>query len=237
VTNARLRRVGGALLLLVGLWFLLYAVIDPFAGSAAHTVTYWALAAGEAVVGVVAIIVALRLWRRRAGGDAARIRFGIRHVPAERFDVGDTNVVWRRVFAHLIDWTAYTMLVVAIVVAGPYGLPDSWLITPHTSAYLWLPIAAIANWVVLQGLTGYSVGKWILRIRVVGEDGRPPGIRRAFLRALPLVIEQYGVVAIWAMRRSPARQRFGDRWASTYVVRVLRRRRVGPARVPAVPSA
>jgi uncharacterized RDD family membrane protein YckC len=237
VTKARLRRFGAALLLLFGLWCALYAVIDPFAGSAAHTRDYWALAAVEAVVGVIAILAALRLWRGRPGDDSARVRFSFRRVPTEPIEVGDTNVLWRRVFAHLIDWIAYTILGVAIVVVGPYLLPGSWLITPHTSAYLWVPLAAVANWVVLQGHTGYSVGKWLVRIRVVGEDERPPGMRRAFLRTLPLVIEQYGVIAIWAMRRSPARQRFGDRWASTYVVRVPGRSRVRQAGVPAVPAA
>jgi hypothetical protein len=42
---------------------------------------------------------------------------------------------------------------------------------------------------------------------------------RATVRTLPLLIEQWGVIGLWAVARSPARQRFGDRWANTYVVR------------------
>jgi len=46
------------------------------------------------------------------------------------------------------------------------------------------------------------------------------------LRTLPLVVEQWGVIGLWAALRSPTRQRFGDRWANTFVVRGSRSRPV-----------
>jgi uncharacterized RDD family membrane protein YckC len=88
----------------------------------------------------------------------------------------------------------------------------------------------MALWVLLQGLTGYSPGKFIARVKVVDELGHPPGAWKALLRTLPLLIEQYGIVGIWAALRNPARQRFGDRWAGTYVVRSGSVRREAAAR-------
>jgi uncharacterized RDD family membrane protein YckC len=236
VTKRWVRRISAALLAILGLWFFLYAVLDPFIGHAAHTPDYWSSDAVAFVLGVAALIGGIWLWRRRPSDDRVRVRFGVRRVQASPLAVGDPNVVTRRVLAQVIDWIAYLLPLVAIVIVAPYLLPSSWLVTAE-SAYLWVPILAVANWVVLQGLTGYSLGKWLLSIRVVDEHGRPPGIWRALLRALPLAIEQYGIVAIWAMRRSPARQRFGDRWARTYVVRVQRRPRSRSSRVPVAPSA
>ena len=123
-----------------------------------------------------------------------------RAVPDVRLP-GDTKVVPRRIVAHVLDW-----LVVGALTVG-------------VSGSFWIVVWLVANWIALQGLTGYSVGKFATRIRVVDERGGVPGIGRALIRTLPLVIEQLGVIAIWAMLRRPSRQRFGDRWAKTFVVK------------------
>jgi uncharacterized RDD family membrane protein YckC len=126
-----------------------------------------------------------------------------RAVPDVRLP-GDTRVVPRRIVAHVLDW-----LVIGALTVG---------VSPEASSF-WLVVWLLANWIVLQGLTGYSVGKFVTRIRVVDGRGGVPGLGRALIRTLPLVIEQLGVIAIWAMLRRPSRQRFGDRWAKTFVVK------------------
>jgi uncharacterized RDD family membrane protein YckC len=64
----------------------------------------------------------------------------------------------------------------------------------------------------LQGRTGWTVGKWLMGLRLVGqEDGRPPGTWRAIQRYLTLIIEITGLIGLVAARSSPTRQRLGDR--------------------------
>ena len=138
----------------------------------------------------------------------------------------DTKVVARRVWAHLIDlflpgfvWAAVLALSIEIAITFDVSADDyrnyfgDWF---DAVGYL---VALSLNWLVLQGLTGYSLGKVLLHIRVVDSAGKPPGLVRAVKRSLPLVLEQLGLVALWAMRRHPRNQRYGDRWAHTFVVR------------------
>lgn len=77
--------------------------------------------------------------------------------------------------------------------------------------------------VVVQGLTGWTVGKLITGIRTVGEDGRPPGLLKAFLRwlmwvvdAFPYVIPLLGPIVAGTTQ---GHRRVGDMVAKTFVVR------------------
>jgi len=82
---------------------------------------------------------------------------------------------------------------------------------------------------LLQGLAGVTVGKLLTGLRVVDREGDPCGLRRAFIRTLPLglswlvlgfgfvIASLVGAVMILSGRH---RQRVGDRLARTYVVRV-----------------
>lgn len=82
--------------------------------------------------------------------------------------------------------------------------------------------APLLVFVVLQGRTGYTPGKLLRGLRVVGIDRRPPGMRRAFLRTalwvvdgVPYVVPLLG--ALVAARRRDKR-RIGDLVAGTWVV-------------------
>src|SRR3546814_1986520 len=48
--------------------------------------------------------------------------------------------------------------------------------------------------VVLQGLTGWTIGKLITGLRVVGEDGRAPGLGKALLRWVLWVLDGFPYV-------------------------------------------
>ncbi len=79
----------------------------------------------------------------------------------------------------------------------------------------------IANLVVLQGLTGASIGKLLLGLRVVRPDGRRAGIGWAALRWVLLFVDSIccilpGIVLVFVVR---GHRRLGDLAASTYVVR------------------
>ncbi|WP_421119684.1 RDD family protein [Aquihabitans daechungensis] len=78
-------------------------------------------------------------------------------------------------------------------------------------------------YILLQGLTGGSVGKLLLGLRVVDAQGQLAGISKSFLRTLLWVVDAITcglpVVGGTLMVTKAGHQRFGDRVAGTYVVR------------------
>lgn len=81
-------------------------------------------------------------------------------------------------------------------------------------------LAGFVDLVLLQGVTGASVGKLILGLRVVDAQGEPCGVGRAFVRWLLLIfVDSLCVVVglIVAAVTHPHR-RVGDMVAATYVV-------------------
>ena len=80
-------------------------------------------------------------------------------------------------------------------------------------------LASFLDLVVLQGITGASIGKLIMRLRVVNAQGEPCGVGRAFVRWLLLVVDGacFIVGLLVALLTQPHR-RIGDMAAGTYVV-------------------
>ena len=87
------------------------------------------------------------------------------------------------------------------------------------SLLLWL-----AYYTLMEGLLGATVGKFALGIRVVREDGSKVDLQAALVRSISRFVDAIpfflpyllGAIMIWT---SPTRQRLGDRWAHTVVVR------------------
>ncbi len=84
--------------------------------------------------------------------------------------------------------------------------------------------AAILYLVILQGITGATLGKLVAGIRVVKADGTPPGIGRAFVRWVLLVVVDWfpyllPIVGFVTSLATRGHQRVGDLVAKTYVVR------------------
>lgn len=80
-----------------------------------------------------------------------------------------------------------------------------------------------ALYVVLQGLTGWTIGKLITGIRTVREDGRPPGLLKAFVRWLLLIVDGFPyflpLVGFIMGLSTVGHRRLGDMAAGTFVVR------------------
>jgi uncharacterized RDD family membrane protein YckC len=94
---------------------------------------------------------------------------------------------------------------------------------PGTAPVLLVWGGAVLLYVILQGLTGWTVGKLVTGIRVVDEEGGRPGIKRALVRwllwvvdGLPFVVP--GVVAFITGLTTVGHRRVGDMVAKTYVV-------------------
>lgn len=92
--------------------------------------------------------------------------------------------------------------------------------TLGTGIGLWVAWAVV-NYVLLEGLTGASVGKAIVGLRVMRGNGSKPGIGWAALRTLLLWIPDglfAGVVGLIVALTNDNHQRVGDMAAGTYVV-------------------
>ncbi len=107
-----------------------------------------------------------------------------------------------------------------------------WLMSAndHRWAHGWVvfdPICAVflaiivLYFVVLEGLLGATLGKWVAGIRVVRLDRGKPGLVRSLGRNLLRMVDglpAFNIIGVVLILRSPEKARFGDRWAGTRVV-------------------
>jgi uncharacterized RDD family membrane protein YckC len=129
--------------------------------------------------------------------------------------------VGRRFVAFFVD------SVLLAVMAGPfaeYRHASGYLrIELHGRHLFWPGLIAIAYYVLLEGIAGGTLGKFLTGIRVVNEDGTKLGWSGAVVRNVARVVDAFpyflpylvGAVSVWA---SPTNQRLGDRWANSVVV-------------------
>jgi uncharacterized RDD family membrane protein YckC len=95
--------------------------------------------------------------------------------PGEQFGLpergsGSVASMGRRVLALLIDWLLCTLISLAA----------------FNSRWWTLPIFAVETY-LLTALTGFTVGKRVMSIRVVRLDGRPVGLGWALVRTILLL--------------------------------------------------
>lgn len=50
-------------------------------------------------------------------------------------------------------------------------------------------IGSFCYYLLLEGLTGYTLGKFVLRIQVVNGEGRPPGMIKSLIRTLIYLVD------------------------------------------------
>ena len=98
------------------------------------------------------------------------------------------------------------------------------VLLPRALSLDWLTglLALLAMHSVCEGLHGSTPGKRLVGVTVVGEEGGNATMRAGFVRSIGFVIDQMvlGLVGYMRIQRSPTRQRFGDEWAGTVVVRI-----------------
>ena len=133
----------------------------------------------------------------------------------------------RRVAAAIVDLLIVSAGAVAILVAG-----DS--LSGERQGAL---SAVILGWALyyffaLESGEGQTVGKKLMKIRVVRADGRPAGMREVAVRTILRVVDNYLVGLIAMLATGERRQRIGDLAAGTIVVDAA-----GPMVAAAAPAA
>ena len=134
---------------------------------------------------------------------------------------------WQRGLAKAVD---------AAIAFGPFAIVFFWLMTlasgsPDVFAVrgvivfggmtgaVWLALSVVA-FVVMEAFWGKTPGKWICRVTVVGPTLRAPGILRALVRNLLLLLDGFlnFTVGLMLMALGLHWQRLGDMAAGTVVV-------------------
>jgi uncharacterized RDD family membrane protein YckC len=141
---------------------------------------------------------------------------------------------WIRALARVIDLIVHnavgftTILLVSIiagVVAALTGVSPEWLAQKLEGTTLISIVLALVGYTIYhtlcEGLHGATLGKLICGLVVVKEDGSPCGLGAALGRSLAFFIDQliFGLAAASSISSSPQRQRLGDKWVHTLVVK------------------
>lgn len=147
--------------------------------------------------------------------------------PPEPKSIGDLSKSYDRATIFFMRWGAHVLDYILLIcfTSGLFLFID--LATPKYALYvinIYL-IVIPAYYVLLEGLTGYTIGKFTCRIIAVNAEGRPPVLWKSFIRSLIRLLETNplligGLPAGISVLASDKRQRFGDLAANTYVVRV-----------------
>lgn len=148
----------------------------------------------------------------------------------------DTDVVGKRIGAAIIDtiigWVLL-FLVTAVLGSAGAAMGEGGGGGAFVVSFFVLPfVVFVAYFLLLEGLwDGYTIGKKVLSIKVVKENGQPIGIGDSVLRNLLRFIDGlfYYLVGFIFIATSDRKQRLGDRIASTVVVTDAPAAQGGPA--------
>jgi uncharacterized RDD family membrane protein YckC len=131
-------------------------------------------------------------------------RFGL-----PEFGAGSVAGWSRRFGALLIDWIACSLIALLFLYHSAGTHTTNVFVEPR----LWTPVVFAVEDFLLTALTGFTIGKRLLGLRVVRLDGRPVG-----LRALPRTVLLMLVVPALMMDRDL--RGLHDKAAGTVVVRI-----------------
>jgi len=102
------------------------------------------------------------------------------YAPGQQFGLpedgpGSVAGFGRRLLALIVDWVACEAIALAVF-------------RTHAQVQLWTLVLFAAEIWLLTGLTGYSLGKRLLGIRVARLDGKPVGLVTSLIRTVLLLL-------------------------------------------------
>ena len=129
--------------------------------------------------------------------------------------IESTNCLGNRLVALWIDYGLLSIL----------GSLSALTIDSNFAFVFWIYIIlACLYFPILEGTRGWTIGKYVCSIRVINEEGNPPGFFKALMRTLLRIFEVNPFIlgalpAAISLLLSKSHQRIGDRLANTYVVK------------------
>jgi uncharacterized RDD family membrane protein YckC len=132
--------------------------------------------------------------------------------------------VWIRGFAQALDYVFLSFFFFPVT----YLVKGTWLMFPED--HLWIifdPLCAIflivifAYFILSEGLTGVTIGKLILGLKVLSVEGKKITLRQSVIRNLGRLLDglpMFNILGIVNIARSPIKQRIGDKIAKTVVI-------------------
>jgi uncharacterized RDD family membrane protein YckC len=156
---------------------------------------------------------------------AERVEWG-RRERARRTSVQKAGVPLRFV-AVFLDFVLVLVplgLIVGLMSGGGYtesgpGYSNAGIEVSGNAFWLLL-VLAVGYYVVCEAATGMTLGKWMVGIEVVGEDGATVTFGAAVVRNVLRLVDAllFYLVAFFFVLTSPRGQRLGDRAAHTVVI-------------------
>jgi uncharacterized RDD family membrane protein YckC len=141
-----------------------------------------------------------------------------------------------RFVAQLVDSVIFVVLfyLIGVALSGgfTFGGIGRLMDTAPFPFYGVCGLSVFVYYIVLEGLQGATVGKMVVKIRVVREDGSACGFGPALVRNLLRIVDGLPflyIIGLVLISRSDRKQRLGDRVAKTIVIKAEQ------ARVPNVP--
>ena len=112
----------------------------------------------------------------------------------------------------------------SLIIGIIWGIPLIWIKRPFVEQMpreaAYLAALALTYYVVQEGTFASTIGKHLLRIRVVGNSGDPVSLRESLVRNLMRFVDWLPLVyglGVASIAVSDKRQRLGDRVAGTIV--------------------
>ncbi len=130
-----------------------------------------------------------------------------------------------RVLAFLIDLVLISVVALLAYGIGTYSLQNPGIDSPglgraFTPIYLLLFFLGSSYFVILNGYSGKTIGKMLMGIRIISEEGGPIGFWQSFVRWIGYYISAIFLFIgfIWSVF-DPNFQSWHDKIAGTYVVK------------------
>lgn len=137
---------------------------------------------------------------------------------------------WPRAFARIIDFVLHYLvgfiaglLFVFLLAIAAGGRPPVWILRRLSQTRFPVFVAGLfgsmAYQVICTSVYGSTLGKLLLSLQVVQDDGSPCRLKSAVIRELGYFVDAmfFGIIGYAAMKGDPRQQRHGDEWAQTIV--------------------
>jgi uncharacterized RDD family membrane protein YckC len=127
--------------------------------------------------------------------------------------------IQKRTLATIIDYGLYfAFFLWAVTTFGEPNEEGSYSLNGLKG--IWVEIVWVIYFPVIESITGQTLGKRILGLRVVTKSGNPISFGQAVKRRICDFLDfgPFGLVAYLTIKNTPDHQRLGDLWAKTIVI-------------------